>query len=103
MALDMLSRLYALKDLEVDGESGRAKAFLQPRYGGGGAALGCPPMDAAESQQVQHDGQQHNEETGQEQVVVVEKGEVVPPVRVRSFQTLLLDVSERGGKKTHPY
>lgn len=50
MALDMLSRLYALKDLEVDRESGRAKAFLQPRYGGGGAALGCPPMDAAESQ-----------------------------------------------------
>lgn len=96
----MLSRLYAPKDLEVDGESGRAKAFLQPRHRGGGAALGCPPMDAAESQQVQHDRQQHNEETGQEQVVVVEKGEAVPPVRVRSFQTLLLDVSERGGKNT---
>lgn len=63
---DMLSRRYALPNLEVDRECGWAKALFQPRHRGGGAALGCAPMDAAESQQVQHDRQQDNEETSQE-------------------------------------
>lgn len=63
---DALFRLYALQNLEVDRERGWAKALFQPRYRGGGAALSCAPMDAAESQQVQHNRQQHNEETGQE-------------------------------------
>lgn len=46
---DMLPRLYALQILEVDGECWRAKALFKPRYRGGGAALCCTPMNAAES------------------------------------------------------
>lgn len=51
-------------------------------------------MDAAKPQQIQYNGEQHDKKTSQEQVVVVDKGEAVSPVRVRSFQTLLWDVPE---------
>ena len=95
---DMLSRLHALESLEVDGECGWAEALLQPGDRGGGAALRRAPMDTTESQQVQHDRQQDDEETRQEQVVVVDEGEAVPPVRVRSFQTFLLDVPGKTNK-----
>lgn len=55
-------------------------------------------MDAAKPQQVQYDGEQNDKEANQEQVVVVDEGEVVSPVGVCSFQALLWDVP---GRKTN--
>lgn len=58
--LHKLFRLYTPESSEVYGQRGRAEALLQPRHRGGAAALGGAPVNAAESQQVQHDGQEHN-------------------------------------------
>lgn len=52
-------------------------------------------MYASQTEQVEEDGQNHHQKTGQEQIVVVHEGEAVMPVRVRGLQNLLLDVPDK--------
>ena len=53
-------------------------------------------MDTSESQQVEQDGEEDNQEAGQKQVVVVDKGEAAMPVGVDSFEGLLLNIPWKG-------
>lgn len=55
------------------------------------------PVNPSQPQQVKQDGQQHDEEAGKEQVVIVNKREAAP-VGVIDPEVLLLDVPVKGGK-----
>lgn len=52
-------------------------------------------MYASETEQVKENRQNHHQKTDQEEIVVVHEGEAVMPVRMRAFQTLLLDVPDK--------
>lgn len=69
---------------------GGGEPLLDPE-GRGGGAVEDAAVDAAQAEQVEQDGEQHHQEAGQEQVMVVHEGEA-PPVGVDPTEILLLDV-----------
>lgn len=54
-----------------------------------------PPVDPPQPQQVQQDGQQHNKEADEEQIMVVNEGEAAPMGMVDT-EVLLLNIPRKG-------
>lgn len=54
-----------------------------------------PPVDPPQPQQVQQDGQQHNKEADEEQIMVVNEGEASPMGMVDT-EVLLLNIPRKG-------